>query len=235
MRILVCDDDPLITKQLHKYITEYFSHKKLHIPDICVFSDGESLIQDTGEKDIVFLDVEMPGISGIHTGRTLQAQNPNIIIFIVTSYIEYLDEAMRFHVFRYLTKPIDKMRLFHNLKDALRIYNSYEEKLLIEEKESNHIISSFDIIFIETDRHRTIIHTIQKDYYSIQPMQYWINTLNQHYFFQSNRSFIVNLQHVTDFDHFQIHLYNGKFTANLTSRKYSSFKNAYLLYLESMR
>ena len=60
-----------------------------------------------------------------------EKRNPDIIIFIVTSFLEYLDEAMRFHVFRYLTKPIDKQRLFRNLKDALQLYLSDNAKIAV--------------------------------------------------------------------------------------------------------
>lgn len=66
----------------------------------------------------------MPGLDGIYVGNELKKKDKDIIIFIITSYSEYLDEAMRFHVFRYLSKPIDRQRLFRNLKDALDLYHS---------------------------------------------------------------------------------------------------------------
>lgn len=119
MRILICDDDELITKQLSKYIQNYFEHSSAKCPKISCFSDGESLLADEGEKDILFLDIEMPGTNGIFVGHELKKQNSNIIIFVITSYSEYLDDAMRFHVFRYLSKPLDKQRLFRNLKEAI--------------------------------------------------------------------------------------------------------------------
>ncbi|MDY2589148.1 MAG: response regulator [Agathobacter sp.] len=67
---------------------------------------------DTGEKDLLFLDVEMPGMNGIYVGTELKRQNPDIMIFIVTSYSEYLDATMRFQVFRFLTKPLNRQRFF---------------------------------------------------------------------------------------------------------------------------
>lgn len=79
------------------------------------------------------LDVEMPGFDGIYVGNELKKQNESVIIFIVTSYLEYLDAAMRFHVFRYLSKPIDKQRLFQNLDDALELYYSINQKSLLKQ------------------------------------------------------------------------------------------------------
>lgn len=66
----------------------------------------------------------MPGLDGIYVGNELKKKDKDIIIFIITSYSEYLDEAMLFHVFRYLSKPIDRQRLFRNLKNALDLYHS---------------------------------------------------------------------------------------------------------------
>lgn len=235
MRILLCDDDPLITTQLKAYLQDFFKHIHTNCPDISIFSDGESLLSDSGEKDILFLDVEMPGPNGIYVGNELKRRYPKIIIFMFTSYIEYLDEAMRFHVFRYLSKPLDKQRLFRNLKDALYLYNSISEKLLVETKESSYTISTDDIICVEAQGRKVLVHTLTEDYDSIHPMQYWKKQLPARCFFQSHRSFIVNLAHVTDFDHSLIHLDQNKSLAYLTRRKYTEFKKSYLLYLESMR
>ena len=69
MRILICDDDLLIQQKLTKYLREYFGNNGLKAPNLVVFSSGEELLQDKGEKDIVFLDIEMPGVSGIFTGK----------------------------------------------------------------------------------------------------------------------------------------------------------------------
>ena len=149
MRILICDDDTLIISQLNKFILEYFERNSLKVPAIAHFSSGEELLADTEEKDILFLDVEMPGLNGIYVGNELKQTHPNLIIIIVTSYIEYLDEAMRFHVFRYLSKPLDKKRLFRNIKDALKLYNDTNIKIPIETKDGIHTSYVSDIISIE--------------------------------------------------------------------------------------
>lgn len=235
MRILICDDDDLITEQLKKYLREYFSKNNLECPEVAAYDSGEALLADPGDKDIVFLDVEMPGVSGIHTGKELKKANPDTIIFIVTSFIEYLDEAMRFHVFRYLSKPLDKQRLFRNLKDALELYNTTNRRLAIETKQGVHACLSADIVCVEAQGRKVIIHTTLKDYESIHPMPYWAETLSMPCFFQSHRSFIVNLSYVEDFDHMIISLYHHQFKAYLTRRKYSQFKAAYLLYLEGLK
>ena len=236
MRILICDDDRSTVAQLQKYIIDFFKNRKLGTPEVQCYSSGETLLSDSGSKDIVFLDVEMPGLNGIYVGRELKEMNKNTIIFIITSYIEYLDDAMRFHVFRYLSKPLDKQRLFQNMKDAIQLYNSTNVKIPIETKEGIYSCTTSEIIFIEAMGRTITVHTLNRDYIVRQNMEHWNRTLiNIPCFFQSHRSFIINMKYVTDFDHSLIHLYNDQYTAYLTKRKYSGFKSAYFLYLESTR
>lgn len=235
MRIAVCDDDALMLGQLQKLISAYFEKTNVKCPEIVCFSDGESLLADKGEKDILFLDIEMPGINGIYVGNELKRQNENIIIFVVTSYSEYLDDAMRFHVFRYLSKPLDIRRFFRNMKDAMNLYNTITIKVPVETKKGIHTLPASSIISVEALGRKVIVHTTVRDFESVHNMQYWLELLPKNLFFQTHRSFIVNFEHIVDFDHTLIHMAGGQFCAYLTKRKYSAFKEAYLLYLESTR
>lgn len=235
MRILICDDDPLVTVQLQGYIKAYFEKAGLKCPELVSFSNGESLLEDKGDKDLLFLDVEMPGIDGIYVGNELKKENDKIIIFIITSYSEYLDEAMRFHVFRYLSKPLDKRRFFRNMKDAIDLYHTIMVKIPIETKTGIHTLLSSQIISVEARGRKVTVHTTLCDFESVHNMQYWLALLPKNCFFQTHRSFIVNFEHVSDFDHSLVHLSGGQFQAYLTKRKYSAFKEAYLLYLENVR
>ena len=234
MRILICDDDPLAIEQIQKNLKSFFSCSPAKYSEIVTYSNGEDLLKDTGNKDIVFLDIEMPGMNGIYVGRELKKYNKNVIIFIITSYSEYLDEAMRFHVFRYLSKPLERQRFFRNMQDAMDLYHRLTFLLPIETKDSVYTVSSSDIIYIEAIERKVLVHTLDTAYESIHNMAYWVDTLPQNCFFQTHRSFIVNLEHVINFDHTLIQLTTGQ-NAYLTRRKYGTFKNAYLLYLESTR
>lgn len=235
MRILICDDDVLMQEQLQKYVRKYFEHTHLKCPELVCYSDGESLLTDNGDKDILFLDIEMPGMNGIYVGNELKKSNKNIIIFVVTSYSEYLDEAMRFHVFRYLSKPLDKQRFFRNMKDAVNLYNTMTTKLPVETKQGVHLLPASSIIAVEAQSRKVFVHTTKGVFESVHNMQSWLDTLPKNCFFQTHRSFIVNFEHVVSFDHTLVHMADNQFHAYLTKRKYSAFKEAYLFYLESKR
>lgn len=235
MKIVCCDDDINIGNQLKEYLQLYFESITAPFPEFCFYNSGEDLLKYADEIDIAFLDVEMPGLNGIQLGEELKRRYPNIIIFIVTSYPDYLDDAMRFQVFRYLSKPIDKNRLFRNMKDALFKYSTLSRKIQIETKNQVTMVYTRDIVLVEAKERKVFVHTKDKIYEAIQKMDFWIEKLPSNSFFQTHRSYIVNLRFVSHFDNTLIHLCNDRFTAYLTRRKYVSFKNAYIMYLESLR
>ena len=238
MRIIFCDDDPAIPRQLQKYLTEFFQKSGLPKPQYQSFSSGEELLLDDGPIDIAFLDVEMPGISGIVVGSKLKVRNPYVKIFIVTSYQEHLDEAMKCCVFRYFTKPVERQRLFRNMKDALYQYNPENKKIPIETKDSVTVKQAEEIICVESTSRKVIVHTCDGSFESVRSMEYWVDMLNLKGFFQTYRSFIVNMKYVASFNTSTVHLLTEsgfEMDAYLARRRYKEFKDTYLLYLESMK
>lgn len=238
MRILLCDDDPMILVQMEKYLKEYFQKAHLRVPDIASYTSGDALLRSESTAEIAFLDVEIPGLSGIYTGEKLKKKNPSIKIFILTSYMDYLDEAMKFHVFRYLSKPIEKARLFRNAKEALYQIEMETRPVAIETKDGVIVRQAEDIVFVETERHKTKIVTIDAVYEVNSPLRMWNDLLQIGGFYQTHRSFIVNMRYVGEFtkDTVKLNLPDGQTcSAYLTKRRYSDFKSNYLLYLESTR
>lgn len=237
MRILFCDDDPQISSQLHKLVLSYFQQIGAKPPECAVYSSGDELLRSETRADIAFLDVEMPGISGIHVGAELKQRNPYIRIIIITSYADYLDEAMRFQVFRYLSKPIDKNRLFRNLKDALYQYNMDTKEYPIVTADGVFIRRAEEIVCVETSLRKTHVYTTGQIFTSTNNMEYWHRTLSLPCFFQTHRSFIVNMRFVSSIlkDSIILKYQSKEKNAYLARRKFSEFKNAYLLYLESVK
>lgn len=235
MRILICDDEHNIIDQIRRYLQEYFSFSGYEMPELVTFSDGNSLLADTGQKDIVFLDIEMPESNGILVGNELKKGNPHIIIFITTSYMQYLDDAMRFQVFRYLSKPLEKARFFQNMNDAIQLYSRLTSTVVIENGKDSLKMSESDIIYIEAQARTTLVHTVSGIFPAQKPLHSWVDTLHAGSFFQTHKSYIVNMKYVLKFDHEMIIFESDLGKAYLSRRKYNQFKKAYFMYLETSR
>lgn len=234
MRIVICDDELLIREQIERYLIEFFSNHSLEQPEYAFFGSGDELLMCNDQVDIAFLDVEMPGRSGIIIGKQLMERNPNCLVFIVSAHMDYLDEAMEFRVFRYLSKPLDKNRLFRNMNQAIVRYRNTCRQITIQMKEKALVINESDIISIEAREKKIYIYTVNGQFESTQKMSFWIEKLNAGCFFQTHRSFIVNMKYVSAYDDSLVYLCDGSIKAYLTRRKYKEFKERHLLYMEEM-
>ncbi|MGN0436495.1 MAG: LytR/AlgR family response regulator transcription factor [Wujia sp.] len=232
MNIAICDDNLIFCEQLHTLLLNYF--KKYHIKDtnIKIFNSGEEILNSPDSFDLAFLDVEMKELSGTYTGNELTKRNPNLIFFIITSYPQYLDEALHFHAFRYLSKPLDTNRLYLNLKDALYVFHTRQKKVVVETMDKVLTINSSSIIMLETINRKVVLHTCSGSITSTQPLKYWLSALEGLPFFQSHKSYIVNFAHVDSFNDNLIFM-TDNLKAYLTQRKYGEFKKNYLMYIDT--
>lgn len=237
MRILFCDDDNRILEQLQKYVCEFFSDIGGTQPEFAAYSSGDELLAHETHADIAFFDVEMPGRSGIKAGVALKEKNPRILIFIVTSYPDYLDEALRENAFRFLSKPIDKSRLFRNLKDAIYKYNMETKEIPVETEAGIELLKADDIVCVEVAQRKTFLYTVDSIIQTSQSVEYWRKKLDLPCFYSSHRGVIVNMRYVSRAGKDVILLKYGSKTKEvyLARRKYTEFKNLYLLYLESIK
>ena len=237
MRIIFCDDSVELLDKLQKYVCEFFKGLGGKMPDFAAYSSGDELLEKETYADIAFLDVEMPGRSGIHVGAQLKKLNTKIKIFIVTSYPDYLDEAMRFQVFRYLSKPIDKNRLFRNLKDAMYQYNMDSKDIPITTAGGIIVLPAERIVCAEAVQRKTDIYTLDGILQSPNGIDYWRETLSLPCFYSTYRSFVVNMSYVHEIKKDLVLLKYGDQVkeAYLARRRYSDFTSKYLMYLESVK
>lgn len=237
MRILFCDDDNRILEQLQKYVREYFTNIGGTQPDFAAYSSADVLLANETHADIVFFDVEMPGLSGIRAGSALKEKNPKVLIFIVTSYPDYLDEALRENAFRFLSKPIDKNRLFRNLKDAMYKYNMETKEIPVETEEGIELLKANNIVCVEAVQRKTLLYTTDSVIQTNQSVEYWQHRLDLPCFYSSHRGVIINMRYVSKVNKDTILLKYGTNVKEvyLARRKYKEFKDLYLLYLESTK
>lgn len=237
MRIVFCDDNPAVLKQIHALVEEFFRGIGHLMPEFACYESGEAMLAQERRVDMAFLDIEMPGIDGLQAGAKLRERNPFVTIFIVTGYPEHLDAAMRLRVFRYLSKPIDKERLFNNLDEAMAQYFLYSREYPIVTADGIAVRRAEEIICVEAVQRKVLIHTLDQILISTETMEHWRNALTLPCFYSPHRSFIINMRFVNTISKDKILLKYGDRhkEAYLARRRFNEFKETFLLYLERVR
>lgn len=194
MNIAICDDDSSFRNSLEKHLRTYFDERSISL-NFFNFSCGEELLESTILFDLVFLDIEMGEINGINTGKELKSRNPHNIIFVITSYENYLDDAFKINAFRFLQKPLNIVRLYKALDDAAELINNDIIVFYDMKSASNVRIYTNDIIFVEIEKKKIRIVTVNDTYYSNEKIATWRNRLNGISFVCPHSSYITNLDH----------------------------------------
>ena len=109
------------------------------------------MLKERRYYDFAFLDVEMPGLSGIAASGKLKEWNKNILIFIITSHnTSYLDDALEEGVYRYMMKPLNSVQFQVNMNAAMHRRCSLNKILTVETDKDTISINTDDIIMVYT-------------------------------------------------------------------------------------
>lgn len=204
LKVFICDDDAGMRLVLRKAV------EKIEGFDIVgEAEDGDSalLLIDELRPDIVFIDVEMPKISGIECAQKIVDINPKIIIIFATAHAEYMSDAFSIYAFDYLVKPFKIERIYQTLgrikamkdvqqeKGIRKVIRQDKglEKILLKNKEGISLVDMSDIIIIQREERSTVIYTKDSSYITSESLSEIEERLNKTLFFRSHKSYIINL------------------------------------------
>ena len=200
MRIAICDDEVSMVQILEEKI------KKL-LPDAVIdkYLSGDELIASGSKPDILFLDIQMPGMDGMETAKMLRQDNEDMILIFVTAAEEYVFQAFDVGAFHYLVKPFSDEKLkevvtkaVHNIKRSSRLEK--DEKYIMVQTAGSHIkIFLRDIVYAEVYNRKVIIHTRSTDieyYGKLQELSDMAGTD----FFRTHRAYLVHFKYVEKYD-----------------------------------
>lgn len=230
INILICDDNTIIIDQISKLINLWGKNNNVDF-DIDKRTSGDFILKSSNSYDIAFVDIEMPGISGLKLSEELQKNNPDVLIIVITSFQSYLDAAMKVHVFRYLSKPIDTNRFNNNFKEAIIEYRNINKSIVLDLKDEVFFIKTKDILYIENLKYGSTIITKTNKYVTNKKPKEWFTMINQpNCFVFSHNSILINLQNVIDFDKSSVSMRKNNseiITTYISQRKYKDFKKAF--------
>ncbi len=194
LRCLVVDDEPVARKGLAAYVDQV---PFLHLVGTCKSAlEAATLLQEQ-PVDLLFLDIQMPDLTGIEFVRTLDT--PPAVVF-TTAYREYAIEGFELQALDYLVKPISFERFLkaaNRARQFLRPSPAPESDHFFIKTDGQYVkIRLEEVLYFESDKDYLFIHTPRKRYMTLLSLKQLEQELPTERFVRVHRSFIVNLQHI---------------------------------------
>jgi two-component system LytT family response regulator len=208
IRVIVVDDEAPARRKILRLLSAE------HGFDVVADADsGEAAIRAIAkhQPDLVFLDVQMPGMDGFGVVDAIAGPRMPRIVF-VTAHDKYAVRAFQVHAFDYLLKPFDAerfqdallrareqhrqkpdgfdARLRHMLEEWQR-ERAYPERLLVQEGERSFFVPTRDVVWIEAERNYVLLHCAAKNHIVRSTLDGMEQSLDPKHFVRLNRSALV--------------------------------------------
>ncbi|NLO86248.1 MAG: response regulator transcription factor [Clostridiales bacterium] len=247
LRVLIADDDSGMRNIMRKMIAKVNGFSL-----IAEAEDGKTalaLVEKT-RPHVVFLDVEMPEMTGVECAHAIQDMDPSIIIIFATAHDTYMGDAFEVYAFDYLVKPFKVDRVIKTLeraRDRLLLRDvkpletpvaqapkrSVNGRLMLRHREGVNFIDLQDILLVQREDRSTVLYTIDEGRYvtgdSLTEME---SRLQSSAFFRCHKSYIINLNAIKDITPYGrwtyvVRLEGTKHDALITHEKYEELERMF--------
>lgn len=238
IRIAICDNEAKDLEKCYNCVSNYFSNREKKDAEILCFSSGTELLESIKDKrfDLYFLDILMPGNTGLDVGRAIREFDSTAYIIYVTVSREFSFEAYEIRAFHYLEKPVKQEAVFEILNVILpRIEKNPDKKICINTKAGLTSVRLHDIMYVENisrvavymlNDGRNIMGICNRGSFeeSVRPIS------KSPVFIQPHKSYFVNMDYIQNFGTKGITLDNGM-EISVSKKRFSTAKSEYMRFL----
>ena len=208
IRILIADDDPGMRTVMRK-LAERAEGYEL----VGEAGDGERLLElyEETRPDVVLMDVEMPGMTGIECAKVIQDRNPRTVLVFATAHEQYMRSAFEVYAFDYLVKPFRLERALNTLsliRERLTAQSPAPEpvrphptaasgRLMLKHREGLSFLDIPSILLIQREERASVLYLSDGSrYVTSDSLGELEQRLPEELFFRCHKSYIVNLNHI---------------------------------------
>ena len=244
MKVLLVEDESGIRLLLRKIVEK---NKEFQVAgEADNLTDAVTLFHRT-KPDVVFLDIEISGASGLDCAKIIADVNPKTKIIFATAHAEYMSNAFEVYAFDYLLKPFNVERVNQTLQRILDLSRQKEaeprerivkyekglEKLLVKGRESMSFVDIRDIILVQREEGSTVIYTAKDSFSTSAGLGEIEEKLDPQQFMRSHKSYIINVSQIRKIEPYGRWTYIVTFKdlkqdALITQEKYEEIKRRFL-------
>ena len=230
MRLAYCDDEEIQLEYMQR-LAEHWA-KQAGVPlTYCAYKSAEELLFENTEGypfDLLILDIDMQGMSGMELARKIRAKDAGIPILFLTNKREYVFEGYEVQALRYLLKPMSEEKLFPLLNEVCAAAREEMQSLIVSVDGEHCKIAVSDILYLEADGHYVKIHAVKQDYVVKKTLSELTDELTDE-FALTHRSYLVHLMHVERVQRTECILSDGS-SVPVSRNSYKAVNEAFIRY-----
>ena len=196
IKVVICEDETRQQEYLSGLANEWANKNKLPVEISCCPSAEAFLFsyEDDKHVDVLLLDIQMGEMDGVNLAKKIRKENKAVQIIFATGYTQYISDGYDVEALHYLTKPIDKEKLFNVLTRAADKVSQAERVLWVQHEGVNSRIPLIEIRAIEVMGNYATIYANEE--VRVKKTLSAIEAELDERFFRVGRSYIVNLKYV---------------------------------------
>lgn len=210
--IIICDDEQIFSDAISKQINNIMASENIEYEITCCRDTVE--LNDAlkiKQYDLLFLDIRMPGASGMEYAKRLRNAGNNIQIVFVTSNTEYAYEAYETYPLTFLRKPIQKPALQRAILKCMEMKKERPSVVFKDKKRGMVAVPYLNIYYAESRYHEVVLCCeCQEEYTLREAFKNFCSMLPQDIFVQCHRCYIVNLKRVRRIQNYTMILDNDE-------------------------
>ncbi|MBQ7182567.1 MAG: response regulator transcription factor [Clostridia bacterium] len=196
--IAIVDDDPKDASLLKGFVEGYCARNQIAAMTHH-FTGGLALIRAPETYDIIFLDIQMGRLDGLETARLLRKINRDSILVFVTNMAQFAIKGYEVDALDFILKPATGDAIDYVMDKAMRRLDSGAGAAFsLKTADGTISLPANDITYVEVFDHNLVYHTTRGDYTVRGRLSDLTGKLDPERFVMCNRSFIVNLRHVSN-------------------------------------
>ncbi|MEG6521772.1 LytR/AlgR family response regulator transcription factor [Desulfotomaculum sp. 1211_IL3151] len=224
---IVVEDDRYFSKMFVKML-----QKTNKINVLAIYNSSEQFISNikyTIKPEVVFLDIELPGLLGSELGKEIRKKYQNIQVVFVTGKVDFAPEAFDIEAADYLVKPFDYERLNRCIARVYERIGYKKKTYLLKTKTTQFNLDIGKILFVEKVDKNIVFHTPEGIFTGTDTIEAAYLILEEEGFIRSHRSYIINPSYIKSIERwadrsYQIKFSYGEGTAFLSRTYLNNFK-----------